>query len=153
MNCEEFEAVLSDYIDGEMSDQEASTMEKHAWICSACSETLNGVLQVRKTLSGLGAMSPPARFKLGLFGSLHEGIGRRCLWGRPLALSLAVVAALTVLLWPQEQEEAEPPIAWVTRAGIDGRLNLGNRDAAGTEAPVTRRPARFSQVEAQAVSF
>ena len=26
-------------------------------------------------------------------------------------------------------------------------------DAAGTEAPVTRRPARFSQVEAHAVSF
>ena len=75
-------------------------MEKHAWICSACSETLNGVLRVRKALSGLGAVSPPARFKLGLFGYLHEGIGRRRLWGRPLALSLAVVAALTILLWP-----------------------------------------------------
>ena len=128
-------------------------MEKHAWICSACSETLNGVLQVRKVLSGLGAMSPPARFKLGLFGCLHEGIGRRRLWGRPLALSLAVVAALTILLWPQEQEEAEPPIAWTTRAGIDGRLSLDNRVAVGTEASVTRHPARFSQVEAHAVSF
>ncbi len=128
-------------------------MEKHAWICSACNETLNGVLQIRKTLSGLGRMSPPARFKLGLFGYLQEGISARSVWVRPLALSLAVVAALTILLWPQEQEEAEPPIAWASRAGFDGRLSFGNPVVVGNEAPVTRRPARFSQVEAHAVSF
>ena len=147
LNCENFEAVLSEYIDGEMNEHEVRRMEGHALLCADCNGTLTGVLQVRTALSGLGEMHPPARFRLGLFGFLHENFShRRGLWARPMALSLALVAALTILLWPEEQELRDHSVAWDSH-----QIRLGDRlDQLFTAG---RPTTQFSQAQAHAVSF
>ena len=122
-------------------------MGGHALICPDCNRTLTGVLQVRTALSGLGEMRPPARFRLGLFGFLHENFShRRGVWARPMALSLALVAALMILLWPEEQDEREHPIAWDSH-----QASLGDR----IDSPLTgaRPTTRYSQSQVHAVSF
>ena len=147
MNCDDFEAVLSDYIDGEMGEQGVRDIEGHALLCPACNRTLTGVLQVRTALSGLGEMHAPARFRLGLFGFLHENFSRRRgPWARPMALSLALFAALAILLWPEEQDR-EHSVSWNSH---QVRLNDHMDRPLSTARPTTRR---FSQAQFHAVSF
>ena len=148
MNCEDFEAVLSEYIDGEMNEYEVRRLEGHALLCPECNGTLTGVLRVRSALSCLGEMHPPARFRLGLFGHLHENFSRRRgIWARPMALSLALVAALAILLWPEEQER-EPSAAWELHpVRLDDRID---RPLTASRPTATKR---FSQAQFHAVSF
>ena len=151
MRCEDFEVDLSEYIEGELSAEKTQRMEKHALDCTVCTKTLTGVLQVRRALYGLGAINPPATFKLGLYGFLQEELARRrCLWARPLALGMALAMALTILLWPEQPDERVEQVYWETQDRVvkrqPGRVWV-------EQFPELSRPGPHSQAHARAVSF
>ncbi len=151
MRCEDFEVDLSEYIEGELNAEKTQRMEKHALNCTVCTETLTGVMQVRRELSGLGAMNPPATFKLGLYSSLLEELSRkRRLWARPLALGMALAMALTILLWPQQPDERVEQISWESQERVVKR-QLGRVWV--EQFPELSRPGPRSQAHAHAVSF
>ena len=108
-------------------------------------------MQVRRELSGLGAMNPPATFKLGLYSSLLEELSRRRrLWARPLALGMALAMALTILLWPQQPDERVEQISWESQERVVKR-QLGRVWV--EQFPELSRPGPRSQAHAHAVSF
>ena len=151
MRCEDFEVDLSEYIEGELNAEKTQRMAKHALNCTVCTETLTGVMQVRRELSGLGAMNPPATFKLGLYSSLLEELSRRRrLWESPLALGMALAMALTILLWPQQPDERVEQISWESQERVVKR-QLGRVWV--EQFPELSRPGPHSQAHAHAVSF
>jgi anti-sigma factor RsiW len=55
MNCENFEAKVSVYIDGELDDQEAETLFRHLGVCTSCRKAMTEVLELR---SGFQEQAP-----------------------------------------------------------------------------------------------
>ena len=156
MRCDDFERKLSDYIEGDLNEQRNNEMEHHILWCSACQETLSGVLQVRQALSGLSDVSPPARFKLALFGFLHENLatGRR-FWSSPVTLGLAAAAALAILLWPEQPVETGGAAAWGPSQQVQAPLKRvwGERFPEIQRIRPTRRVGSYSHAQVRAVSF
>ena len=106
MKCKDFEEKLSRYLEGEVGENEVRSMETHSSLCPVCKDMLKGVGQVRRALEELAAVGPPARFQLELSNRLEEArLQDTGLAARTLALSLALLTALAILLWP-EQEDA-----------------------------------------------
>lgn len=107
MKCEEFEEVLSDYIEGELDRERAEWVEMHLLKCPVCCATLRGVQQVRLALHDLGRQSPPPSFEFTLSKCLQEetAVRSRQRWSRSMALGVALVMGLAILLWPEQQEE------------------------------------------------
>lgn len=66
MDCNELVEVITDYLEGHLSDSERSSLEEHLGECEGCHEYLE---QMRVTVRGLGklegnAIPPEAKEKL-----------------------------------------------------------------------------------------
>jgi hypothetical protein len=119
LRCGEFEQHLSEYIEGETSLEQTEKMDQHVLQCPACQATVRGVRQICHQLGRLAQISPPASFKLGLWPAVQERQARRQerRW-HALTFGLALGVALLILLWPEPQEQFEPPdyASWDTPA-------------------------------------
>lgn len=102
MKCEYFEENLSEYLDGVVEKKEAQIIETHAALCPACGQILRGVRQMRQTMQEWATESSSAHFQLELTNCLEEARRQSGEWvSRSLTLTLALVAALAILLWPE----------------------------------------------------
>lgn len=61
---ERVEELLSAYIDGELSIKEATLVEKHLRLCSACTQDLETLRQTVNLVRQLPAVSPPRSFTI-----------------------------------------------------------------------------------------
>ena len=152
MRCKEFEAYVSDYIEGELSRERARDMDRHMLACPPCGETLVGVLQVRSALRGLSTLNSPAVFRLKVSGFLQGNAGSaRRIWSRSLALGLAVAAALAILLWPEDQrDEAAERLALEETGPAESRAF---RRVWIERFPELSRPGPYSHAHVRPVSF
>ena len=152
MRCKDFESYVSDYIEGELSRERSRDMDRHMLACPPCSQTLVGVLQVRSALRGLSTLNSPAVFRLKLAGFLqgHGGSARR-LWSRTVALSLAVAAALAILLWTEDQREEGAEHIALEAAGP--AESLAFRRVWIERFPELSRPGPYSHAHVRTVSF
>jgi anti-sigma factor RsiW len=160
LRCEDFEKSISAYLDEELDTEETRRLEQHMATCSVCSATVRGVHQVRLALSGLGNSGAPASFRLGLPGRLQEELVRQQqLWIRPLAMGLALVAALAILLWPEPDQEAELSSYWQRRnRAVELREGMGTGPRRSTEAWAGRfvklaPPGPYSHARIRTVSY
>lgn len=160
MRCEDFEESISAYLDGELGTEETRHLEQHMSLCSVCSATVRGVHQVRLALSGLGSSGAPAGFRLGLAGRLQEELVRQQqLWIRPLALGLALVAALAILLWPEPDQEEELASYWKRRTGMvelrEGVEAASPRSTEGWAGRFVKRapPGPYSHARMRTVAY
>lgn len=119
MDCERFEVRISDYLEGELNTTEEQLMQRHAQTCTACAELLGSIGRVCQAVHSLGGDEPDAAFRLRMVGDIQgELIRRRRYWTRVLAVSLAVTAALTILLWPDDPAGDWPEVRraeWVAK--------------------------------------
>ena len=115
MRCDDFEALVSDYLDGDLDPLTRQRAQAHAAICPNCAEVLDGVMRVRGALRCLVDLPEGAAFRLRLSSCLSQELDRSL---EPrvgsLAVALAVAAALATVLWPTRP--AEPPTSWALRA-------------------------------------
>jgi len=59
MICAEFEVILSDYVDGNVTVEQRRAVESHADSCPACRELLRDVFQAVSFLEGVEQAAPP----------------------------------------------------------------------------------------------
>jgi putative zinc finger protein len=159
LNCEDFEARVSAYLDGELTSHESGSFLQHTMVCPSCGELVDGVRAVRAALHGLGAAAAPAHYQLRLAACVQERLERASLWLRSLALWLALTAAAAILLWP-EVDAGGPPQAlpsgtlWANQATAWSLPRAGD---ANSEWPQTEsghaRIGRYSHAAMRLASF
>jgi hypothetical protein len=68
MECNEIKSLLSDYLEGSLSEEQKLDIEKHLGICKDCSAELEGLRRIISELNKMKKIPPP--------GDLLEGIQR-----------------------------------------------------------------------------
>lgn len=59
MNCDEFESILADYIDGTLGSAQSAAVEQHASSCAVCGEFMADVKGAVGFLGRAGDIEPP----------------------------------------------------------------------------------------------
>ncbi len=104
LDCENFEAKLSQYLEDELNPWEVRIATNHLINCVECTQTLEGVCQVRTLLGNLSSLNPPSKFDLGLACYLEQQLeSRRATWHRIVGLGLALTAALAIVFCPDPE--------------------------------------------------
>ncbi len=98
-NCKEFKQMLSAYADGELSDEEKKTIDRHIENCTECKKALNEQMELHAKLTTL-ANTPALPNENGLIMAAITGNtthkSRR--WLRPVLIATPVVLILAILL-------------------------------------------------------
>jgi hypothetical protein len=95
---------LSEYLDGELSQDELRSLEHHVAQCESCARTLRELRAVRAAARELTDRAPPRDLWPGVRAALAPRRRRPLL---PIAaLALVAAAALVLWLWPRAAERA-----------------------------------------------
>lgn len=70
MNCKSAQALLSAYVDRELSGNEMSRVRKHLCECSCCDTEALELIQLKEILSAVPQAEPPAGFEERLFAAV-----------------------------------------------------------------------------------
>lgn len=147
---ERVEELLSAYIDGELSIEEATLVEKHLRECSACTQDLETLRQTVNLVRQLPAVSPPRSFTI----SRLVVPERPWAWGYVYLKGATALAALLLIvllagdlgfqyLWaPRMATPAPEPMA--LEATVEA-------PEAEIEVPVPAAREALDQIEAQKV--
>jgi anti-sigma factor RsiW len=113
------ESRLSDYYEGQLSDEEAAEVKVHLEACAACREAYRELEETVETLARLHRMAKPQRFKDDVQQMIHRRsagrfFGRRALGDRvpfELLAILALILGLAVygMLRTSETGSLTPP--------------------------------------------
>lgn len=147
---ERVEELLSAYIDGKLSIEEATLVEKHLRECSACTQDLETLRQTVNLVRQLPAVSPPHSFAIS-----HLVVPERpWAWGYVYLRGATALAALLLIvllagdlgfqyLWAPRMAAPEPMALEATVEAPEAEI----------EVPVEAVPAReaFDQMETQKV--
>ncbi|HLJ56154.1 MAG TPA: zf-HC2 domain-containing protein [Chthonomonadaceae bacterium] len=66
MQCEHAQEFLSEYVTGEMDQALAVALENHLAVCRACTEAVDGLRGLWRTLDAMPLIEPPASFHASL---------------------------------------------------------------------------------------
>ena len=75
MNCQECQATLSLYLEGELSPQEREAVEKHLSGCSTCSAEVEGIRQMVSQLKALPKPPVPPGFRQSVWEKVDAPVG------------------------------------------------------------------------------
>jgi anti-sigma factor RsiW len=108
MQCEHAQEFLSEYVTGEMDRALAVTLENHLTACNACTEAVEGLRQLWRTLDQMPTVEPPPTFHAALMEriSLEQAQEQRAArapvrapsWRRVFQPQVFAYAAVAVLL-------------------------------------------------------
>jgi len=90
---ERVEELLSAYIDGELSIEEVTLVEKHLRECSACTRDLETLRQTMNLVRQLPAVSPPRSFTIN-----HLVVQRPWAWGYVYLKGATALAAFLLIV-------------------------------------------------------
>ncbi len=104
-DCDKFRMQFSDYLDGELTITERTELEAHLAVCEYCSETLNQIRIIQRSLQNIPAITTSPDFETRLHQMLHQQQTRsffpfRSLqgWKVPAMGSALVLASLGLFL-------------------------------------------------------
>jgi len=70
--CRELVEVVTDYLEGELPDEQVGRLERHLETCSGCSEYLEQMRTLAGSLGGIAVESLPADVRDGLLDAFRE---------------------------------------------------------------------------------
>ena len=131
-SCRDVDALMTPYVDGELTATEASTLDAHLAVCPQCRDRASTEKVVRQVVQSkaavLGesaspglrarciAVTPPKRSERDAGGTAREGWRRLVGWA-PLSMAAAVVLAVGAVLVLGQNKEREA--AFVAQLAID----------------------------------
>jgi len=100
MKCDEVNAVLSAYIDGELSSVQTQQVNEHIQSCADCSKDYRALIQLGNTIKSSNIYaSAPAHLKKQLSDKLRENENRTLYWpGIPARFAYSLPALLLGLI-------------------------------------------------------
>jgi predicted anti-sigma-YlaC factor YlaD len=79
MSCEEYEKLVSSYLDGELSAEQKERFEEHLRICSHCKQELLKFKKLKEVTEKMKFVEPPekawGRYWTGVYNRLERGTG------------------------------------------------------------------------------
>ncbi len=149
MKCEEIKEILSGYVDGEASADEARRVEEHVASCTACGDLVRRMRRLGQEIERTET-AVPSGFRDALFSRMErEGLlpRRRSLFAysvRWAAVPLAAAAALALfVLTSREAGKVGPELASAPRSAATGS------QASSPGAPEPAAPAGKQASQAQ----
>lgn len=76
MKCEEFEAVMVDYLDNKLEEERKREIEKHLESCEKCLDELKDVQQVLKLISRDTIEKPDDSMRINFYHMLHSELNK-----------------------------------------------------------------------------
>ena len=129
MNCQELEALLNPYLDGELDAVQAHEVEQHLPGCADCRRQLESLRALHNAMQ-----APALRYqasdtlKQRLKNALQDEELKpaRARWPRWAAAAAAVVlvSGLTWTFWPVSEEDAMADAAIASHAAADAHMQL-----------------------------
>ena len=117
MTCDEISKLLSDYIDGYLSDSLCEVLEIHIQSCEACAQKLESTRRVVLAMGQLSCQKSPVDCWIGVQKRIIQQQKILPLWRRWImnpviaAPALAVLILTLFLVWPSPVNE--PKIGFV----------------------------------------
>ena len=112
MNCEEYRALISCAVDGELTEEEQRRLDAHLTACGDCRAYRDALLSLSEELQR--PMEPPAALRLGVMDSVRADMrGKRLRRIRrygSLAACLVLIASLGLLPRMGKAKSAEAPM-------------------------------------------
>ena len=120
MTCKEFSQRVSAYIEDELDPRHRSEMDGHAEVCSACAQTLQGMLPLTRRLARLSRVRPSVGFDFALRSRLLMEVARAETWTRKLegllspsgTRTLAAAAVVVLFALGSASVPHEEPTSW-----------------------------------------
>lgn len=97
MNCNIFQQVLLDYLDGQLSQETVTDIEKHVQDCTVCQNHLQDEKEIRSILKALPIRPMSENFRTRLMSSITEQPVKHSRSSFFAGFSLAVAASM--LIW------------------------------------------------------
>ena len=119
MDHDEAKGLLSDYLEGEISEENRADLEKHLEGCTDCRQELDALKETLNVLSGFRKVEAPEDFESKVTNRLKRRSRRRDHDSSPLShkipfeticlIMLLILAAFYIMLYllPQMQEDRE----------------------------------------------
>jgi len=135
MECQDIKNLLSDYIDGELSGDEATRVAGHLEACADCTETYEEMMRLVGFMREMDTVDEPADFAQSVRARME---GPPSTWARvrrllsppavhlPLGAAVAAAVLLMVIYVPDRPEVGAPP-----------SLTVDKKSAEGADAPAT----------------
>jgi anti-sigma factor RsiW len=116
MNCEDFKAMITAWVDGELPPERQETLQAHLAACEACRRELAEVRALKEELSMIRFAEPTdaelARYWKNVYNRLERGV----------AWVLLSVGAIVLLCYGGfrlvEHLIRDPQIAWWVKGGV-----------------------------------
>lgn len=116
MSCEEYQSMITAYVDGELPPQKRERLERHLAACPSCKQELTEVAALKEELAMLKFTEPTdaelRRYWRSIYNRLERGAG----W------ILFSVGAIVLLCYGGfklvEQLVRDPTVAWVVKGGV-----------------------------------
>jgi hypothetical protein len=100
MSCERYRALVSAYVDGDLTPEERARLHEHLRQCRDCTALLADYRQVRALMRGLGPLEPPPALRSAVQVRTRGRAVRRSVWV-PLTRGLAAALVIGLLAaWP-----------------------------------------------------
>ncbi len=101
MSCEEYEALLGEYVDGTIDGAGAAALGAHLATCERCGAVAEDLRAIRAAARTLERHVPPAAAWNRIASAVQEDRHRGALWSarRPLAVAATVVIAAAATWW------------------------------------------------------
>ncbi len=143
MNCDRVDALLDEYLDGDLPRAVAGAVAEHLRGCGACSSAEAGLRELRRSARGLPAEIEPAR---DLWPGIADRLVRRPAgrwrhggrWYSLAAAAALVVAAGAVVIGVSLVHRRATAVAARRAAGPERGVAAASLDLAGTRADVER---------------
>lgn len=140
-NCTDFSSLLDAWLDGDLSQEDADSLQEHLSVCPDCQVELQIALKIREAFPKLEETEVPVDFAAGVMAEIHRRSEQgssaktssriKLKWVTRTLPVLAACLALAIVLWALPMQKNTP----VNNISSDSSGNLITRDA----VPETRQ--------------
>ncbi len=143
MTCEQFEARLPDYLEGDLAGDERDALERHAESCARCRPILEDLKAIVAGASALGPIEPSRDLWSGIEARIGTQVvplgSRRAIpVARTLAAAVVLMAVTAGVTWQLARRDTTTgqPVASQASAQVAAAANSDQPTPTGSSGPV-----------------